>query len=310
MSAKPNYSRSMEESDQAVANALVLLFKLPDSAMKSIRESMVALRVGFSEAAVHTGLVTPNELEQAREWVLREGARQGRSLVELALKRDSSRREVAVWEGERLLPSTELLFAHNPDHPRSETVRALRTELLLRTSGRRGAAIFAVLSPSAGEGRSLLCAEMAIAFAQLGKKTLLVDADLRRPRQHKLFNADNLLGLAQTLEDGGTQRIYEVEGAPQLAVLTSGAPPPNPLELLSGGRFERTVAEWRRAFEFVLIDTPPTSQFSDGLAVATVAANVVVLGRTKSTSFTALAEMRRKLETTRARIVGAVMNSF
>jgi protein-tyrosine kinase len=302
----------MEVPDQAIAGALVELFKLPEEAVKSIRDSMHALGLGFAEAALHTGLVTENELMQARAWVSRESSQQsqGRSLIELAMRRDAGRREVMLWEGERLRPGPELLLAHDPDNPRSETIRGLRTELLLRTGGKRGAVVFALLSPGSGEGRSQLCAELAIAFAQLGNKTLLVDADLRKPRQHKLFGADNQLGLAQALEDGRTQRLYGVEGVPQMALLTSGAVPPNPLELLSGVGFERLVNDWRRTFEFVIIDTPPTSKSSDGFAIATIASNVLVLGRAKSTSFSALGEMRRKLETTRARIVGAVINNF
>jgi protein-tyrosine kinase len=309
MKANPKWMRTMEDSDQAVANALVSLFKLPEEAIKSIRDSMNTLRVSFAEAALHTGLVTENELEQAQDWLAHE-SKQNRSLVELALLRDSKRRDVVMWEGDRLLPGRELLLVHDPDNPHCEAVRALRTELLLRTSGRRGAAMFTFLSPGAGEGRTLLSAELAIAFAQLGKKTLLVDADMRNPRQHKLFGADNQLGLAQALEDGRAQRMHGVEGVPQLALLTSGTLPGNPLELLSGGRFDHIATDWRRAFDFVLLDTPPTSKYSDGLAVATVASNVVVLGRAKMTSFAALTEMQRKLEPARARIVGAIINSF
>jgi Mrp family chromosome partitioning ATPase len=93
-------------------------------------------------------------------------------------------------------------------------------------------------------------------------------------------------------------------------LLTSGALPSNPLELLSGNRFESLVMEWRRSYEFVVLDTPPVAQFSDGLAVASVAGHVVILGRTNSTSFDVLKELRRKLDTTNAWVVGAVMNNF
>jgi Mrp family chromosome partitioning ATPase len=92
--------------------------------------------------------------------------------------------------------------------------------------------------------------------------------------------------------------------------MTAGTVPPNPLELLSGNRFERLLAEWRRSYEFVVIDTPPAARFSDAFAIATVAGNVVVLGRTNSTSYSAMTEMRRKLDTTNAFVVGAVMSSF
>jgi len=306
MSAEPIHLRAMEETDQEIAKALVLLFKVPDESIESICQAMKSLRVRFSEAALHTGLVTQSELEKAQDWV----HRQGRSIVEEALRRYSTRRDLVVWEGERLVPGRDLILAHDQDNPRSETLRTLRTELLMRTNGRRGAGVFALLSPCAKEGRSQLSAELAIAFAQLGSRTLLVDADMRRPHLHALFGTNNEVGLAQALVDGSTQRVYGVEGLPQLGLLTAGALPRNPLELLSSNRFERLVSEWRRNHEFVVIDTPPTAEFSDAIAVATAAGNVVMLGRLNSTSFDVLTEMRRKLDTTHARIVGAVINAF
>ena len=318
MSAEPRFQDNLDESQQPeqvesgqdVAEALRLLFRLPDEAIENIRESARTLRMSFGEAALHTGLITQRELDQAIEYITRPERNSGRSIVEEALKRHSTRRDVAVWAGERVSPGKGLILAHQPEHPRSEALRSLRTELLMRTNGRRGAAMFAFLSAGAGEGRSQLCAEMAIAFAQLGSRTLLVDADLRRPHQHVLFGAENRIGLAQALDDGSSPRVFGVEGAAQMQLLVAGAATPNPLELLSGRRFEKLIAEWRSSYEFVLIDTPPVAEFSDGLPVATAAGNVVVLGRKNATSFDSLTELCRKLETTHARVLGAVINTF
>src|SRR5262249_3211514 len=149
-----------------------------------------------------------------------------------------------------------------------------------------------------------------MSFAQLGSRTLLVDADMRHPRQHSLFGADNSVGLAQALVDNKAFKAHPIDGVAKMALLTAGALPPNPLELLSGRRFGRMAMESVRASEYVVIDPPPAAQFSDGLAVAAVAGHVVMLGRTNSTPFTSLAELRRKLDTTQAWVVGAVMNSF
>jgi len=299
-----------EKSDQAIADALVLLYKLPDDAMDSIRVAMQRAGLTFADAALHTGIATQGELDEAYSWVRRQSQRQGRSLVEEALHRQSSQRALTVWEGDRVVPGQALLLANQPDSPHSETVRTLRTELLMRTSGRRGAAIFALLSPGQQEGRSQLCAELAIAFAQLGGRTLLVDADMRRPRQHVLFGCDNDIGLAQALVDSNSLRIRRVEGFENMGLLPSGCLPPNPLELLSGPRFERLVGDWRRSYEFVLVDTPPVGQYSDGLTVATAAGSVIVLGRRNITSFSAMSELQRKVENTYARVVGAVLNQF
>jgi receptor protein-tyrosine kinase len=310
MSAESVVPEPLVESDQEISDALVLLYKLPDEAIDSIRQAKTALGIEFTEAALHTGLVTQRELDSALDWVRRRGMNEGRSIIEEALRRRPNPNALVVWEGEKLNPGKQLILAHDPYSERSEAIRSLRTELLMRTNGRRGAAMFALLSPTSGEGRSQLSAELAIAFAQLGSRTLLVDADMRNPRQHLLFGAENTIGLAQALVDIKQHRVYGVNGVQHMTLMTAGTVPPNPLELLSGNRFDRLVTEWRRSYEFVVIDTPPAARFSDGFAIATVAGNVVVLGRTNSTSYSAMTEMRRKLDTTNAFVVGAVMSTF
>ena len=298
------------ESDQELSDALVVLYKLPGEAIESIWQAQTTLGVDFTEAALHTGLVTQTELDAAQDWVRRREMNEGRSIIEEALRRRPSANALVVWEGEKLNPGKQLILAHDPYNDRSEAIRSLRTELLMRTNGRRGAAMFALASPTSGEGRSQLSAELAIAFAQLGSRTLLVDADMRNPRQHVLFGTENTVGLAQALVDVKQHRVYGVNGVPHMSLMTAGTLPPNPLELLSGMRFERLVADWRRGYEFVVIDTPPAAKFSDCFAIATVAGNVVVLGRTNSTSYSAMTDMRRKLDSTNAFVVGAVLSNF
>ena len=112
-------------------------------------------------------------------------------------------------------PDDRLIMAHDPCDPRCERIRALRTELLLRSEGTDRADIIALVSPCAGEGRSLLAADLAIAFAQTGRPTLLVDADLRRPRQQMLFGTDNRHGLAQAIESGEPPHLRSVFGMPR-----------------------------------------------------------------------------------------------
>jgi receptor protein-tyrosine kinase len=297
--------------DQDVQDALVVLYSLNTEALESINELMASLHLRFAEAAVHTGLVTQTQLDEALEWIRRRVVQQRGGLIEEVLRRNvSRRRELVLWEGPQVRPCEQLIVAHDPTHPHSESIRSLSTELLMRTRN-MGSGIVALVSPCAAEGRSQLAAELAIAFAQFGRRTLLVDADLRHPRQHVLFAAENDSGLAQALVDGaGATRLHRVKELPTLALLTSGALPTNPLELLSGVRFEQLTVEWRRNFEFVILDTPPVAGSSDAIAVASVAGNVLVLSRADVTPFTALKEMSRKLETTHARTLGAVIGRF
>jgi capsular exopolysaccharide synthesis family protein len=212
--------------------------------------------------------------------------------------------EPAAAPDSRLLPSSGAY-----DH-RGETVRALRTELLLRHEAVQQANAVALLSPSAGEGRSQLAAELAISFAQLGRRTLLIDADMRRAGQHILFGVKNNSGLAQALTQDETPPLHAVAGLPTLHLLTAGRCNTNPLELLSQSRFEALVAQWREDFDCVVFDTPPLSASADALAVATIIGRVLVLSRANHTSFKSLHEMLRRLVATRAQVVGAVINHF
>jgi protein-tyrosine kinase len=207
-------------------------------------------------------------------------------------------------------PDRRLTMAHDPMHPRCERVRALRTELLLRREPFDRANIVALLSPCAREGRSLLAAELAIACAQTGRSTLLVDADLRRPQQHLLFGTDNGHGLSQALEQGTLPQLQTVRSVPRLVVLGAGVIPSNPLELLSSRAFALMVEDWREHFQCIVIDTPPVMQYSDGLAVASLVGRVLALSRAQHTPYRDLQDMLRRLAATRSQILGAVISHF
>ncbi|WP_020648768.1 CpsD/CapB family tyrosine-protein kinase [Solimonas variicoloris] len=202
-----------------------------------------------------------------------------------------------------------LVIAHQPFDAHSERVRALRTELLLRRQG-PGALCVALLSPCHGEGRSQLVAELAIAFARTGRPTLLVDADLRRPRQHELFGVDNRTGLSDALQDGAPPLLHAVEGLPTLSLLSAGRTPQNPLELLADDRFGALVDGWRANYGFVLFDTPPVRDFSDALAVSTIVGQVLTLSRAQHTPYHDARELLKRLAATQARVLGAVINHF
>jgi receptor protein-tyrosine kinase len=189
-------------------------------------------------------------------------------------------------------------------------MRSLRTELLLLAEPMQQANAVALMSANSGEGRSQLAAELAISFAQLGRRTLLVDADLRRPRQHALFGDTNDSGLADALESNVTPLLHRIAGPPQMFLCKAGPVGRNPLELLSGGAFGRVTFEWSRAYEFIVIDTPPLSQFADALAVASIVGRVLIVTRTAHTSFKDIRGLLRRLEGSRAQVLGAVMQDF
>jgi len=231
-------------------------------------------------------------------------------IVEGALHRMSSNRSLPVKYLGMVKAGPSLMLVRDPDNAYSEQIRALRTELLLLNGASRSGNLIVILSPCRGEGRTQLCAELAIAFSQLGQRTLLVDADLRRPRVHTLFETDNSVGLGQSLASRGAPLLLGVEKLPHLSVLIAGPSVPNPLELLTNGHFQRQMAEWRKKYSMVIIDTPPITEFADGLAIASFAEQVLIVGRSDSTPHNNMKEMLRRMAGTQSRIVGAVINSF
>lgn len=205
-------------------------------------------------------------------------------------------------------PASLLKSAHDALHPHSERIRALRTELLLR-SGAVGPQLLAVVSAGVGEGRSVLAAELAIAFAQLDQPTLLIDADLRRPCQHQLFNTENRRGLA-ALATGDQPRLQAVEGLPQLALLTAGAALPNPQDLLGGPALAQCLRHWRSTYRHVVIDTSAAFDNADALTLAGSVDTVLPLARRHHSSMPLLKTLLERLRSASARQLGMVLLEF
>ncbi len=302
-------------TDPDIRRRLTSQFQLSAEAVEKVFEVMERSGSSFADAALHLGFIRERDIARndgsasvlsAREQV--NGPQSG--LIETAISRLSARRDVVLRQGSEVTPGPRLQIALDNANPRNEKMRALRTELLLMHDAANTANMVAILSPSTGEGRSQLCAELAICFAQLGRRTLLVDADMRTPYQHTLFGSVNELGLSQAISQNTVPYLHPVKDLPHMFLLTAGIVPSNPLELLSGGRFQKLLTDWRSAYEFVVIDTPPVSQYADGLAVATLAGRVLILGRAKMTSYKNTREMMRRLETTRAQVLGGIINHF
>jgi protein-tyrosine kinase len=294
--------------DAELSDALIAHCNLSGQDIDRITETMRSRRQSFCEAAFQLNLATREDIDDVSHWVREHAHKSPPGVIEAAI-RGAQGTALTVRQGVARLSSV-LIHARDADSARSEKIRALRTDLMLLNDSAQRGNVVALVSPGRGEGRSQLCAELAIAFAQLGRRTLLVDADLRHPRQHVLFTAENQWGLAQTLALGEAAYLHGVEGLPELAVLTSGTIAPNPLELVSNRRFERLLSEMRRQYDFIVIDTPAVSLYADALQIATVAQRVLVVSRTEATSFSSMKDMLRRLAVTDSKILGAVISKF
>ncbi|MDP3759603.1 MAG: chain length determinant protein tyrosine kinase EpsG [Ramlibacter sp.] len=206
--------------------------------------------------------------------------------------------------------SRELVAAREPDSDAVEHLRALRSQLMLRwfENDARQAAL-AVVSPGTGEGRSYVAANLAVLFSQLGKRTLLIDGDLRRPRQHQIFGLPGRIGLSHVLAGrAGLDTLCEIKSLPDLWVLPAGAVPPNPQELLARPGFTKLITAMRASYEVILIDTPPSESCADAGTIAARAGAALILACQNGTSVPRVASLADDLRQFGVTIVGAVLN--
>src|SRR5437868_3998498 len=195
----------------------------------------------------------------------------------------------------------EPLLAARPLRP--GTVRPV-CELLLGCWYAAGRKLLPVVSAKRSEGRSRLAARLALAFASLGVRTLLVDGDLRSPAQHHAFGLENRAGLADFL-DGREVRFSACRE--NLAVLVAGRSTVDPLALLAEPRLGRLLDAAARRFGAVLIDTPAAARGPDLQIFAALAGGALVVARHGATGASALNRLRRTLRPARARVVGLVL---
>jgi protein-tyrosine kinase len=168
--------------------------------------------------------------------------------------------------------------------------------------------VLAVVSPDRGDGRSWLAANLATAFAQIDLRVLLMDTDLRQPRQHILFNLNNSTGLSEVLTGrGGRQVVQRVHPQLRLFVLTAGAASPNPQELLSRPLFELVMDRLVEQFDLVIFDTPATSTAADAQILSANAGTALLLARRNHTRTPQLATIMDSLTKTGVNVVGSVM---
>lgn len=303
--------RRLDEVDGQLNAAFVAQAGLTADDLQAIRREIQDSGLSFTRAAMQLGLLTREEIERAFVRTLNSIDSEKSSIIEAALRKVSAGRQLVLRQGSEVTPGEWLAPSLDLGNPRGEQLRTLRTQLLLLCETTRAATMIAIVSPSAGEGRSQLAAELALSFAQLGKRTLLVDADMRRPRLQTMFGCAEDTGLADAIADAGQPYLHPVKNFPLMQFFSAGrVQQTNPLELLSDNRFARMMDDWRRSYTFVVIDTPPVAEYSDAVAVATLAGRVLVVGRAKHTPYKGLREMMRRLAVTQSRVLGAVMNHF
>jgi capsular exopolysaccharide synthesis family protein len=191
----------------------------------------------------------------------------------------------------------------------AEAYKALRTSLLFSTIDQDLKTVV-ITSAGPGEGKTRTAANLAVVLANAGYKTVLIDADFRRPSQHKIFGRVRNVGMSNLiLQDvPEADAIVAVEQVPNLWLVTSGPIPPNPSELLGSGRVKELMARMRNAFTYVIIDTPPVNAVTDAAILASAASGTILVVEQGRTTFPALGHAKQLLDRVGAHTMGVVMN--
>ncbi len=273
---------------RAIGNILVEQGRLNSNDVEEIQRFANSHGVRFGEAAVQLKRITERDIESAiaQQYNYPILARGGESGV-----------------------ADDVIAAYMPQSDAVEPLRALRSQIILRWFNNASRRVLAVTSAERGDGRSWLAANLATMFAQLGERTLLIDADMRHPRQHRIFNIDNSVGLSALLTGrAGREIARRIHPQLRLFVLPAGIIPPNPQELLARPVFDVILDHFAAQFSLVILDTPAACETADAQILAANAGNAVMIARRNCTPQTKLVAAMEMLTDTGVNVIGSVIN--
>ena len=273
---------------RAIGTILIEQGRLNSQDVEEIQRFANAHGVRFGEAAVQLKRITERDIESAiaQQYNYPILARGGESGV-----------------------ADDVIAAYMPQSDVVEPLRALRSQIILRWFNNASRRVLAVTSAERGDGRSWLAANLATMFAQLGERTLLIDADMRHPRQHRIFNIENSVGLSALLTGrAGREIARRIHPQLRLFVLPAGIIPPNPQELLARPVFDVILDHFAAQFSLVILDTPAACETADAQILAANAGNAVMIARRNCTPQAKLLAAMEMFTDTGVNVIGSVIN--
>lgn len=286
-------SPDRKDKDRSIGTILIQAGRLTLENAEKILYLQREQHLRFGEAAIRLGLLTPTDIEFALS----------RQFDYPYLIRGKSK------------VSENIITAYDPFCAQARTLSALRSQLMLRWfDGEPEHTALAVISSERNDGRSFITANLAVTFSQLGKRTLLLDADMRNPSQHALFGLPaiwrNTVGLSEVLSgrSGYEPAIHPVLGLPDLFVMPAGTQPPNPLELLERAPFYVLMAKLKREFDVVLVDSPAATEHADAQSITMRAGAAIIVVRKNTTRSWGVRGVSESVA--HATILGSVLNDF
>lgn len=273
----------------------------------------------LGEILVRDGKLAPDGADRAHQLQSERQLRFGEAAVQLGLVSDADvqRALAQQFDYPYLAPDNdtldaELVAAFCPFDQRVEAFRALRSQIVLRwLSVGGGGRAFSVIGPGRGDGRSYLAANLAVVFAQLGTPTVLIDADMRAPRQHQLFKLNNRSGLSSILAGRGEpDSIQRVPLLRDLSVVPAGPLPPNPQELLVRPVFQDLLEELGERFRVIIVDTTAAASGADAQFVSRATRAALLVVRRNHTRVGAATRFTQDLGPAGVNVLGTVLNQF
>ena len=278
--------------DRSIGELIAEACKLSPEQIEKIVARQRKTGVRFGEAAIELGLATTDDV-----------------LFALAKQYHYP---YATPDERKLSP--ELVALNEPFSAQAESFRAIRSQVMKRVFNdlSRPRRALAIVSPNSGDGKTFFTANLAVSLAQLGGRTLLIDADLRGPRQHEVFNLSNAAGLAGILSGRTPDSpvIQLVPGVPGLFLLPVGSAPPNPLELVERPAFGFLLNELRAKFDYVLVDTPAAQFGSDAAVIAERCGASLMIARQDVSRIADIQELAIELTDENPKLTGVVVNSY
>lgn len=287
-----NYEQTvLDNKDRSIGEIISNAFNLSEQQLQQVLQHQKANNVKFGEAAVALGMIKREDVL----WALAQQFHYPYS------NQNASQDQV----------NPELVVATQPFGEYAEIFRDVRSQLLLEAPQGLARRAIAVVSPNAGDGKSFFAANLAVAFSQLGGRTVLVDADMRTPRQHEIFGIDNVsTGLSGVLS-GRTETnvIRPVKALPNLYVMPVGTIPPNPLELIQRPAFGLMLQELLSKFDHVIVDSAAANRGADAKLTAATCGSALVIGRRNVSKMNELNDLVKTI-TKNSKVLGMLMNDF
>ena len=203
-----------------------------------------------------------------------------------------------------------IISYNDPKSVISEQYRAIRTNIEYSNVDQNTKTIL-VTSSDKNEGKTTTVSNLAVSFANLNKKVLIMDCDLRNASIHKMFKINNIYGLTDILaKDRAVDKCIQETELENLYVLTAGAIPPNPAEILSSEKMKNLIEDLKNIYDYIFIDTPPIGLVTDAGVLSSFTDGVVLVVKSESVEKKYLEETKKKLDAVDARILGAILNSY